>query len=245
MILWNSVIWSNALLSDFIESDPTHYMTMFICFVFVKSSFTCPPPQIQPHPSFHLPSDGFHTIIGLQAQLPRRLNGKQRPTLPLSYSAVSVLFSSSKAIFITQHISLISSAELFIPTNHINGGIHLCWTGLGRKVLIYVDYGGSRSLKWRWTFLRGGWDGARKGWETVGSLGFAHCLYPKGSLENKYSESVAVYKTMLRTGEGKSENAKKKEDIDVSMTMKTKERKSKSVRCDRLWMGHWCSRCHL
>lgn len=85
-------------------------------------------------------------IIGLQARFPRRLNGKQRPTLPLSYSAVYVLFSSSEAIFITQHISLISSTELFIPTNHINGGIHRCWTGLGRKVLIYVDYGGSTSI---------------------------------------------------------------------------------------------------
>lgn len=173
-------------------------MTMFIFYADVQPSFTCPPPQ----PSFHLPSDGFHMIIGLgRARLPRRLNGKQRPTLPLSYSAVSVLFSFSKAIFITQHISLISSAELFIPTNHINGGIHLCWTGLGRKVLIYVDYGGSRSLKWRWTFLRGGWDGARKAWETMGSLDFAHCLYAKGVMENKRTESVAVCKTVLETGE--------------------------------------------
>lgn len=138
------------------DFDLILYMTMFnesFCAI-LQPSYTCPATFLSL----------THMIIGLgRTWLPRRLNGKQRPALPLSYSAVSVLFSYSKAIFITQHISLISSAELFIPTNHINGGIHLCWTGLGRKVLIYVDYSGSRSLKWRWTFLRGGWDGARKG----------------------------------------------------------------------------------
>lgn len=190
-------------------------MRMFIfLLLLLYSPLLLGPP---PHPSVHLPSDGFHMNIGLQAQLLRRLNGKQRPTLPLSYSAVSVLFSSSKAIFITQHISLISSAELFIPTNHINGGIHLCWTGLGRKVLIYVDYRGSRSLKWRWTFLRGGWDGAREGWETMGSPGFAHCLYPKGSLENKCSDSVTGCKCQNRPrweqGEDRVKKYRKKKTL--------------------------------
>lgn len=181
-------------------------MTMFIFLLLYSPLLLVSPP----HPSFHLPSDGFHMIIGLQAQLPRRLNGKQRPTLPLSYSAVSVLFSSSKAIFITQHISLISSAELFIPTNHINGGIHLCWTGLGRKVHIYVNYGGSRSLKWRWTFLRGRWDGAKKRLETTASLGFARCLYPKGSMQNKCSDSVAVCECQERECWEKGEETVKK-----------------------------------
>lgn len=85
------------------------------------------------------------------------------------------------------------------------------------------------------------------GMKDYGVFWFAHCLYPKGSLEFRQCCSLQVPReTVLGTGVGKKmkkqKKKRKKKNIDVSMTVRTKKKK-KTCHCDGLRKGHCYSRC--